>query len=117
WGLGISNGTTMTVSLLVNGQIVVTYGPHDGTSSLDEIKPADLPPFPWKVEAQAPNGRDLLAMTVVNAPLSLIYPDGHGSVTGTAARVDLSCGRLDMWVGPPLSGPMPGPGKPGDCNP
>ena len=30
---------------------------------------------------------------------------------------NLSCGRLDIWSGPPLSGPPPGPGKPGDCAP
>lgn len=38
-------------------------------------------------------------------------------VTSPAVRVDLSCGRLDMWSGPPLLGPFPGPGTPSDCNP
>jgi hypothetical protein len=36
---------------------------------------------------------------------------------GDANRVDLSCGRLDIWSGPPLLGPAPGPGSPGDCGP
>ncbi len=44
------------------------------------------------------------------------YPDGQGS-TRAAARVDLSCGRIDMWAGPPLAGPVPGPGSPGDFLP
>ena len=36
---------------------------------------------------------------------------------GSGARVDLSCGRLDVWVGPPMHGPFPAPGRPGDCDP
>jgi len=40
-----------------------------------------------------------------------------GQMKGDAVRVDLSCGRLDIWSGPPLLGPAPGPGKPGDCAP
>ena len=39
------------------------------------------------------------------------------SAQGDAVRVDLSCGRLDIWSGPPLLGPPPGPGTPGDCTP
>jgi hypothetical protein len=34
---------------------------------------------------------------------------------GDGNRVDLSCGRIDVWAGPPLLGPAPGPGTPGDC--
>ncbi len=33
------------------------------------------------------------------------------------ARVDLSCGRIDIWSGTPMMGPAPGPGVPGDCDP
>ena len=45
-------------------------------------------------------------------------PGGPVSMSGRMARVDLSCGRLDLWAGgaAPI-GPAPGPGVQGDCEP
>ena len=43
--------------------------------------------------------------------------DGSGESKGDGARVDLSCGRIDVWSGTPMMGPAPGPGAPGDCDP
>ena len=44
-------------------------------------------------------------------------PDGLLVMKGDAVRVDLSCGVLRIWSGPPLLGGVPGPGSPGDCEP
>jgi hypothetical protein len=109
-GLSAANGTDLAVTLVVNGQSVATMPAHAGSLSI----PADrLPQLPWIVEARSPSGRLLTSMTVKDGDVQ-VY--GNGS-KGAAARVDLSCGRLDIWSGPPLLGPGPGPGVPGDCVP
>jgi len=77
----------------------------------------DLPRQPWLVEARTPTGRVLSSMTVRPGDVwETTMPDGSTQMKGDAVRVDLSCGRLDMWSGPPLLGPAPGPGKTGDCD-
>jgi hypothetical protein len=111
-GLGVANGTTLVVTLVVNGTWQRAYGPHDG----GEVQARDLPPLPWDVEARTPSGRVLASMTVREGDVSA-PPDGYGEHRGEALRVDLSCGRLDIWCGFPLAGPPPGPGLPGDCLP
>lgn len=118
--LALQNGTTIEVTLVVNGTTVRTFGPRTcaGCSGADGIQPSELGPLPWTVEARSPSGRVLLSMTVHPGDyFQTAYPDGHGSNGGAAARADLSCGRIDMWAGPPLLGPAPGPGSPGDCAP
>jgi len=113
--LGISNGTTLTVALVVNGTIVRTVAPGDRT---DAIPADDLPALPWIVEARSPSGRVLTSMTVkVGDVQRTTTPDGSTMYRGAASRIDLSCGRLDIWAGSPLLGPVPGPGVPGDCTP
>jgi hypothetical protein len=113
--LSISNGTTLTVSLVVNGTVVGSYEPD---RRVDAIPASQLPRLPWSVEARSPSGRVLTSMTVRAGDVwQTTAPDGSRQYKGVAARIDLSCGRLDIWSGPPLSGPMPGPGSPGDCAP
>jgi hypothetical protein len=108
-GLSYSNGTTISIDIIVNGAKVASLAPGaDGT-----IAAATLPALPWTVFANTTGGRTLEAMTVKPGD---VVQSGE-TQRGVAARVDLSCGRLDFWVGPPLSGPAPGPGTPGDCNP
>ena len=68
---------------------------------------------PWFVEARTASGRALLTLVVHAGDVR--YQES--STRGDANRIDLSCGRLDIWAGPPLIGPMPGPGSPGDCVP
>jgi hypothetical protein len=106
--LVVSNQTTLTVALAVNGAVVRTIQPH----TQESVSPKDLPPLPWSVEARMPAGRVLSHMTVRPGDVW----ETAGQMKGDAVRVDLSCGRLDMWSGPPLSGPAPGPGAPGDCD-
>lgn len=112
--LQISNGTTLVLALVVNGTTVRSVAP----GAVEKIAPSELPPQPWYVEARSPSGRLLTSMTVRAGDVSRTsLPNGGTQYKGDAARIDLSCGRLDIWAGPPLLGPPPGPGSPGDCAP
>ena len=121
--LGISNGTTLDVTLVVNGQRVADY-PTDG-SQLPAIDDAALPPLPWDVEVRSPSGRVLTSMHVDVGQVSTTT-DASGNIVGHTGRIgeaDLSCGRLIVWAGDftptggaPRSTQSP-PGTPGDCAP
>jgi hypothetical protein len=108
--LSISNNTALAVTFLVNGQQVATVAPG---VLIDPVAAVVLPPLPWAVEARSPSGRVLVSMTVHAGDVRI----GSSSAQGDGARIDLSCGRLDIWAGPPMIGPPPGPGTPGDCAP
>lgn len=111
--LGVSNQTTLAITFVVNGVVVRTIRAH--TDEVVSVK--TLPPQPWIVEARTAAGRALSSMTVRPGDAwETTSPDGSTQMHGDAVRVDLSCGRLDMWSGPPMLGPAPGPGKPGDCD-
>ena len=105
----VSNDTTITVSVAVNGTAVRIVQPR----TQETLLVRDLPPQPWVVEARTTSGRVLSSMTVRPGDVQ----ESGNVLKGDAVRVDLSCGRLDMWSGPPLLGPFPGPGTPSDCNP
>ena len=107
--LDIANSTTLVVTLAVNGVAVKAIPPGDDA----EFTADQLPPLPWNAEAQTSSGRGLLGLRVKEGD---VWIGGNGQ-GGDAARVDLSCGRIDMWSGPPLAGPMPGAGTSGDCAP
>ena len=110
--LSIANYTTIAVTLVVNGSVVEVVGPG---GYQDPIKVA-LTALPWTVETRSPSGRVLSSMTVRSGDVwQTSYPGGGGAAHGDAVRVDLSCGRIDVWSGPPLLGPPPGPGTSGDC--
>jgi len=114
-GLSISNGTTLTVTLVVNGAPVGTLASGTGR---DPIPASALPALPWHVEARSPSSRLLTSITVRPGDVwATTGPNCQGSARSDGARVDLSCGRLDIWSGVPLIGPAPGPGSPGDCAP
>ena len=102
--LAVANGTSIAVTLDVNGLVLATI-PPGGTA--DPIA-ATLPPRPWSIELRSPGGRILTTLTVAAS-------DPIGATLGRAARVDLSCGRLDVWTGPPLLGGTFVPGPSGDC--
>ena len=116
--LGIENGTTLAVTLVVNGQAVGVDVPGVGLPPIDFGK---LPSFPWTVEARSPTGRVLTSMTVRAGDVSATTdPSGNWGSTGTIGRVDLSCGRVTIFAGyetPSGPAPPPSPGKPGDCAP
>jgi hypothetical protein len=107
--IGVANGTSIPVRIVVNGVEIRTVEP---LALQMEIPASALPPLPWQVEATTMGGRTLVALLVRSGD---VHVTANGR-SGVGQRVDLSCGRLDIWSGPPMSGPMPGPGLPGDCD-
>jgi hypothetical protein len=115
--LGIGNGTTLVVSVFVNGAKVAESRP----GGPPEIPVEGLPPLPWSVEARTASGRLLTSMEVADGQVwATTRPDGGAASQGVFGRVDLSCGRLTIWAGdvvPSGPAPLPNPGQPGDCVP
>jgi hypothetical protein len=113
--LSINNGTTLTLSLVVNGTPVASLEPATclGCGPDGGVPASLLPPLPWHAEALTSSGRVLSSLDVRAG--DVIYMSGGSK--GVGSRVDLSCGRLDIWSGPPIDGPSPGAGTPGDCKP
>jgi hypothetical protein len=117
--LGVSNGTTLTITLAVDGEVVRTLAP----GAVAEAIPASaLPALPWVVEARSPSGRLLTSMTVkAGDVLRAEAPVEGGFVSkGPWTSAVLSCGRVDIWSwsGPPPPPPTgPASGSPGDCAP
>jgi hypothetical protein len=103
--VSVANGTTVPVAIAVNGTVVGTVP----AGSTEDPIPAALPARLWTVEARSPSGRVLATLTVSAT-------DYVSNSSGKAVREDLACGRLDLWSGPPLLGPMfsPDPSKPCD---
>ncbi len=111
--LHIENGTSQAITILVNGSDVVTVPAARATA----IPAAVLPVGDWLVEARLAGGRTVLQGPIApSAVCSTTGLDGASEQSGSGQRVDLSCGRLDIWVGVPMLGPVPGPGTPGDCD-
>jgi hypothetical protein len=111
--IDVANGTTLTVEIWVNGSPVGSAPP----GSASRILPGDLPAQPWRVDARTINGRVLLQFEVQPGQVTRTSDGGVTTMSGAGSRADLSCGRLDVTVGPPMLGPPPGPGSPGDCEP
>jgi len=116
--LGVSNGTTLDVTLFVNGQRIADY-PAGGP--VPTIDPYWLPLIPWDVEVRSPSGRVLTSMHVLMGDVLDFGPyRTNAEWTIPMGRVDLSCGRLTVWAGdhqPSAPPPPPSPGRPGDCAP
>lgn len=116
--VGVSNGSTLTVTLVVNGRRVADV-PADGP--YPTIDTSALPPLPWEVQALSPSGRVLTSMHVAPGQVwSTTGPEGVVTQRGSMGRVDLSCGSVRIWAGDfAPSGPVPAesPGTPGDCEP
>lgn len=112
--LEMNNGTSIVVVLSVNGGVGREFAP----GSVANLGVTEIGPLPWRVKVATIHARKLLDLTVNPGDVA-VGNDGGGSTSsrGAAARVDLSCGRIDVWSGPPLLGPAPGPGTPGDCDP
>ena len=103
-GVGIVNGTTIPVSLVVNGQQVGDYPAGQPGPTID---PSTLPPLPWTVEARSPSGRVLLSLPVAVGEVRM-SPDGQTDMQAVSAP--LACGPLMIWVGAFIpNGRSPGP--------
>jgi hypothetical protein len=105
--LEYSNQTSIRLELYVNDQRVATMEP----GSVGSLSAGELPAQPWLVEARTTAGRVIAKLTVRAGDVTY----GPNSSRGDAVRVNLSCGVLDIWSGPPLVGPLGGSGSPGDC--
>lgn len=115
--LSISNNTTLVITLVINHQVIGLFGPGAHEVPIDASR---LAAPPWHVEARTSSGRVLVTMDV--APGDVWHTeegiDGRSSSQSAGARADLSCGRLDIWSGAPMSGPAPPASfAPGDCDP
>ena len=111
--LHVENGTTVPVSIVINGR---TLAQVKGQSST-VVSLAREPPGTVAIQAQLPDGRPAISFVIDPATLSSETVGSVTDVVGAAHRADLSCGRLDLWLLTPLLGPPPGPGAAGDCGP
>jgi hypothetical protein len=115
YSLNVSNGTTIPVTLVLNEKPISVIEPGNGMM----IHSSDMPARPWTVELTTAAGRSLAELAVTEG--SVVDErafDGTGSYSAPAARADLSCGQVRVWVGQVMpGGPVPGPGVPGDCDP
>ena len=113
--LHVLNGTTLPLTLVVNGAKVADVAP--GTEA--NVVAADLPSLPWSVSTRTSTGRVVATMQV--EPDSVVDDqaiDGTGSYSAPAGGAALSCGQIRMWVGgmQPIGG-GPAEGQHGDCEP
>jgi hypothetical protein len=113
--LELSNGSTLRVMLAVNGGPARAI-PAGGEANLGVV---DLGPVPWSAVLTTGSGRTLLTLAVRPGDVAVENAGGGGSSSrGVGVRADLSCGRIDLWSGPPMMGPAPPPSfEPGDCDP
>ena len=115
-GVEVANATDLDITLVVNGVVAGVIRAHEDTPG--PITADVLGPMPWSVEARTSSGRVLLTLLVRPGDVADVdLGNGQRAARGAGTRVDLSCGRLDLWAGPPLMGPAPLPGVPGDCVP
>ena len=112
--LTVRNGTTLGVTITVNGQVVAAVAPGKDPPAIDF---SALPPRPWTVEARTPSGRVLATMRVNPGDG---VPGSGGAMTVVHAEAQLSCGTLLILMGdsPPPGLPQEAPAfAPGDCAP
>ena len=109
----VNNATPLNLVVQVNGQRAGSVGPMAQRS----ISALTLPALPWTVEVDAANGRAILSFPVEADSVSADSGMASAEVIhGAGEFVNLSCGRIDAWVGPPLLGPPPPPSVP-PCGP
>ncbi len=113
YDLHIENGTTLLVAIVVDGRPAAIAAAGQGLT----IASGALPSGTYVLEATTPTGRVLSKHQIHLDKVTRREADGVTTESGDGFRVDLSCGRLDVWVGVPMLGPAPGPGTPGDCAP
>jgi hypothetical protein len=95
------------MTLVVNGRTVGEV-PPGGQRTLTAF---GLPALPWTVEARSPTGRVIMTFRA--------QPGDFQKFSSQAQLVDLSCGRLWIWVGDvtPEAPRVPSPYPSGDCAP
>ena len=104
--VNIDNGTTVPVTITVNGAVIATE-PAGGAA---RIATEAFPARPWTIEARSPSGRVLASFTV-----------GTDTVISDQQSIGdvwfLVCGQLVLWAGgPPPDAPHPSPASPAPCD-
>ena len=84
--LGVRNATTVSVTVVVNGNTVGEVPPGGAQASIDS---AGLPPQPWTVVLRGPSGLEL--GTMLSGPYAVS--------TTESASFDWPCGSLFVWTG------------------
>ena len=107
--LTANNQSDRSLELYVNGSKIADVAPRSSPT----FPAANLPPLPWAAELRLPTGRTLLSLPVTSGS---VIRSANGSQS-PGNRVDLSCGRIELYAVVPLGGPPAGPGRPGDCGP
>ena len=98
----INNGTTLKVSVRINGSVIAVVAPEAGDVAVIAARVATPP---WRAEVRTSSGRVLGSLTVPN------------TTTDYGLRLDPSCDRIDVRFGGPLLGGSPRPGASGDRAP
>jgi len=99
----VSNQTPLQLRLVVNGSAVQDI---PGSEQI-RVPASTIGPLPWDLTVEAINGTPMLAFRVEASSVGgTASPSGPFGVRGVGSRIDLACGRVDAWVGPPLLGPM-----------
>jgi hypothetical protein len=113
YDLWLNNSTPLSLVIVVNGDTAGEVPAMTQTS----FAAVGLPGLPWTVKVNAANGKQVMSLDVpAGVVWSTTAPNGGGEVHGAGKFIDLACGRIDVWVGPPLGGPVPGPDVP-PCEP
>jgi hypothetical protein len=101
----VANATPLTISIEINGETVAT----SDRSRPELVATATIGNPPWHVEARGGTRNRILVALAVAAN------DGSGQSVGQ--YVDLSCGRIWLWVGDARPDAPQGPfaDQPGDC--
>jgi len=105
--LGVVNGTTLAVTVVINGRATEDV-PAGSTVSAAVLEA--VPALPWTVEVKSPSGRVLATM--------YLGTEVDGRSGSARADFDLSCGRITLWTGDvEPEAPASSGGTPGDCAP
>jgi len=104
----VSNQTPLTLMVHINADEAAVSQPY---SEMD-VDPSTYAE-PWHVTVTTGSGRQLIDLTYQASDVAYTENSAHGR----AQRVDLSCGRLDVYAGPPMLGPAPPASfSPHDCD-
>jgi hypothetical protein len=110
----VANTMTLTLSMTVNGRDAGSAAAMASTV----VDAREFGQAPWTIVARTSSGRELLTLELAANSAYYTTGDYPHSAFGPFSRLDLSCGRLDLWVGSPAAGPMPTGSFPAhDCSP
>ncbi|HYO44985.1 MAG TPA: hypothetical protein VES19_17440 [Candidatus Limnocylindrales bacterium] len=117
YDIHVENGTTLDVAVVVNERKVASAS----AGGFQVVPASGLVRPPWDIALVTSSGRTIAELHVAAGSVGCEDgPDGSRACSGAVTLEDLSCGRVVLWVTPTppeIPPPMPGGGKPGDCEP